>query len=305
MTARQRLARLSAASALGMSMLLSPIGLPPAEAADDPVVVAAGDIATCNSGDDSATADLVDSIPGTVLTLGDNAYPDGSPGDFTHCYAPTWGRSGIKWRTRPDPGNHDYVTRGASAYYNYFGAAAGASRKGWYSFDLGAWHLIALNSNCIGGCDFGSPMERWLKADLAASPHRCLLAYWHHPRFFSPAIAPGASHLEKVDTNMTAIWSDLQAAGADLVLAGHRHVYERFPRQDSAGHLTPSGVREFIVGTGGAIHESFTGPSAPNSEVRKAQTFGVIKLTLHSGGYDWRFVPTAGGFTDSGSDTCG
>jgi hypothetical protein len=288
-----------------MSMLLSPIGLPPAEAANDPVVVAAGDIATCNSGDDSATADLVDSIPGTVLTLGDNAYPDGSSGDFTRCYAPTWGRPGIKSRTRPDPGNHDYVTRGASGYYNYFGAAAGATRKGWYSFDLGAWHLIALNSNCIGGCDFGSPMERWLKADLAASPHRCILAYWHHPRFFSPAIAPGASHLEKVDTNMTAIWSDLQAAGADLVLAGHRHVYERFPRQDSAGHLTPSGVREFIVGTGGAIHESFKGPSAPNSEVRKAQTFGVMKLTLHSGGYDWRFVPTAGGFTDSGSDTCG
>jgi len=305
MTTRQRFARLSAASALGLSMLLSPTALPPAVAANDPVVVAAGDIATCNSGNDSATADLVESIPGTVLTLGDNAYPDGSAGDFSHCYGPTWGRPDIKSRTRPDPGNHEYVTRGAAAYYNYFGAAAGDTRKGWYSFDLGAWHLVALNSNCISGCGPGSPMEQWLKADLAASPHRCILAYWHHPRFFSPAIAPGASHLEKVDTRMSAIWSDLQAAGADLVLSGHRHVYERFPRQDAHGHLTPSGLREFIVGTGGAIHESFKGPSAPNSEIRQAQTFGVIKLTLHSGGYDWRFISTAGGFTDSGSDTCG
>jgi hypothetical protein len=299
-----RFARLSAASALGLSTFLSPIGLPPAGAASDPVVVAAGDIATCNSGGDGATADLVGSIPGTVLTLGDNAYPDGSAADYTRCYGPTWGRPGIKSRTRPAPGNHEYVTRGASGYYNFFGAAAGDSRKGWYSFDLGAWHLVSLNSNCIDGCGPGSPMERWLKADLAASPHRCILAYWHHPRFFSPAIAPGASHLEKGDTRMSAIWSDLQAAGADLVLAGHRHVYERFPRQDAAGHLTPSGLREFIVGTGGAIHEAFKGPSAPNSQIRQAQTFGVIKLTLHPGSYDWQFVPTAGGFTDSGSDTC-
>jgi hypothetical protein len=305
MTRGEGFARLSAVATLSLFAVLSPIGLRTAEAANDPVVVAAGDIATCNSGNDSATAALVESIPGTVLTLGDNAYPDGSAGDFSHCYGPTWGRPDIKSRTRPDPGNHEYVTKGAAAYYNYFGAAAGDTRKGWYSFNLGAWHLVALNSNCISGCGPGSPMEQWLKADLAASPHRCILAYWHHPRFFSPAIAPGASHLEKVDTRMSAIWSDLQAAGADLALSGHRHVYERFPRQDSHGHLTPSGLRELIVGTGGAIHESFKGPSAPNSEIRKAQTFGVIKLTLHPGGYDWRFIPTAGGFTDSGSDTCG
>jgi acid phosphatase type 7 len=298
------LTRLAAASALGLSTLLTPVGLP-ASAATDPVVVAAGDIATCNSGDDSATAKLVETIPGTVLTLGDNAYPDGSAGDFSRCYAPTWGRPDIKGRTRPAPGNHDYVTKGASAYYNYFGSAAGDTRKGWYSFDLGAWHLISLNSNCIGGCGAGSPMERWLKADLAASPHRCVLAYWHHPRFFSPAIAPGASHLERYDTDMTTVWGDLQAAGADVVLSGHRHVYERFPRQDAQGHVTRSGIREFIVGTGGAIHESFRGPSAPNSELRKAGTFGVMKLTLHANSYDWRFVPTAGGFSDSGSDTCG
>jgi hypothetical protein len=268
-------------------------------------VVAAGDIATCNNDGDSATAGLVESIPGTVLTLGDNAYADGSAGDFNRCYGPTWGRPGLKARTRPAPGNHDRVTKGASGYFNYFGAAAGDSRKGWYSFDLGAWHLVSLDSDCPGGCGPGSPMERWLKSDLAASPHRCILAYWHHPRFFSPAIAPGASHLEKVDTRLATIWSDLQVAGADLVLSGHRHVYERFPRQDSRGQLTPSGLREFIVGTGGAIHESFKGPSAPNSEVRKAQTFGVLKLTLHAGSYDWRFIPTSGGFTDSGSDTCG
>ena len=302
---RPRFARLSAASALGLSTLFGPIGLPAAEAGSDPVVVAAGDIATCNSANDSATAGLVEGIPGTVLTLGDNAYPDGSAGDYSRCYGPTWGRPDIKSRTRPSPGNHEYVTKGAAGYFHYFGAAAGDPGKGWYSVNLGAWHLVSLNSNCISGCGPGSPMERWLKADLAASPHRCILAYWHHPRFFSPAIEPGASHLETADTHMSAIWSDLQAAGADLVLSGHRHVYERFPRQDSGGHLDPSGVRQFIVGTGGALHETFKGKPAAHSEVRKDQTFGVLKLTLHPGGYDWRFIPTAGGFSDSGSDTCG
>ena len=300
-----RLARLGAASALGLSTLFGPLGLPPAGAASDPVVVAAGDIATCNSGGDAATAALVAGTPGTVLTLGDNAYPDGSAGDFTRCYAPTWGQPGIKARTRPAPGNHDRVTKGAAGYFNYFGAAAGPNRKGWYSFDLGAWHLVSLDSECPSGCGPGSPMEQWLKADLAASPHRCILAYWHRPRFFTPAIAPGASHLEKSDTRMSTIWSDLQAAGADLVLSGHRHVYERFPRQDAKGYLSKSGLREFIVGTGGAIHENFKGPTAPNSEVRKAQTFGSLKLTLHANGYDWTFVPTSGPFTDAGSDTCG
>jgi acid phosphatase type 7 len=305
MTNRRLVTRLSAASALVLSTMLTPVGLRTAAAAGDPVVVAAGDIATCNSGNDSATAALVEGIPGTVLTLGDNAYPDGSAGDYARCYGPTWGRPAIKSRTRPSPGNHEYNTKGASGYYHYFGAAAGDPGKGWYSFDLGAWHLVSLNSECISGCGPGSPMERWLKADLAASPHRCILAYWHRPRFFSPAIEPGASHLEKVDTRMSTIWSDLQAGGADVVLAGHRHVYERFPRQDSSGRLDPRGMREFIVGTGGALHESFRGKPAAHSEIRKEQTFGVIRLSLHAGGYDWRFIPTSGGFTDSGSDTCG
>jgi len=303
-TTRPRFARLSAASALGLSTLFGPIGLPAAEAGSDPVVVAAGDIATCNSANDSATAGLVEGIPGTVLTLGDNAYPDGSAGDYSRCYGPTWGRPGIKSRTRPSPGNHEYVTRGAAAYYRYFGAAAGPSGKGWYSFDLGSWHLVSLNSNCVSGCGPGSPMERWLKADLAATSKRCILAYWHHPRFFTPAIEPGASHLETSDTRMTAIWSDLQAAGADVVLSGHRHVYERFARQDSAGRADPSGMREFIVGTGGAIHESFKRKPAAHSEVRQEQTFGVLKLTLHATGYDWQFIPTTGGFRDAGSETC-
>ena len=201
-----------------------------------------------------------------MLTLGDNAYPDGSAGDYARYYGPTWGRPDIKSRTRPAPGNHEYVTKGAAGYYHYFGAAAGDPGKGFYSFNLSAWH---------------------------------------HPRFFSPAIEPGASHLETSDTRMSAIWGDLQSAGANLVLSGHRHVYERFPCQDSSGRLDPTGVRQFIVGTGGALHETFKGKPAPHSQVRKDQTLGGLTLTLHPGGYDWRFIPTAGGFTDSGSDTCG
>src|SRR5438105_381517 len=149
---RRPFARLAAASALGFSTLLSPIAVPASEAGTDPVVVAAGDIATCNSGDDSVTAALVASIPGTVLTLGDNAYPNGSAADYARCYGPTWGRPDIKSRTRPAPGNHEYNTKGAAGYFHYFGSAAGDPGKGWYSFDLGAWHLVSLDSNCAGGC---------------------------------------------------------------------------------------------------------------------------------------------------------
>ena len=271
----------------------------------DPVLVAAGDVARCNDTGDEATAALLDAIPGTVAMLGDGAYPDGTAQEYATCYDPSWGRH--KAMTRPVTGNHDYVTPKASGYFGYFGAAAGDPAKGYYSYDLGPWHLIALNSTCkaVGGCEAGSPMEQWVKADLAAHPAPCILAYWHHPRFFSPAREPSVSHFDSVDRKMSAIWRDLQAAGAAVVLAGHRHVYERFARQDADGNADPKGVRQFVVGTGGGDFEKFTTGPAPHSEIRQENVFGVLKLTLHATSYDWQFVPVAGqSFTDSGSESC-
>ena len=271
----------------------------------DATIVAAGDIAMCSDSGDEGTAALVDSLPGTVLPLGDLAYNDGSKADFDNCYAPTWGR--FKDRSRPTTGNHEYVQKGAVPYFDYWGPVAGDRSKGWYSFDVGTWHLIALNSTCnsVGGCGKGSPMEHWLKADLAGTRAHCILAYWHHPRFFTPARAPGIAHMDMIDRKMSAFWADLQAAGADVVLSGHRHVYERFARQDAKGNADPTGMRQFVVGTGGGTHEHFEGPVAPNSELRQQDTFGVLQLTLHPDSYDWKFTATAGDpFADSGSDRC-
>jgi hypothetical protein len=273
--------------------------------APDATLVAAGDIAMCNETGDEGTAALVDSLPGTVLPLGDLAYQDGSKADFDNCYGPTWGR--FKDRSRPTTGNHEYVQNGAGAYFDYWGASAGDRAKGYYSFDVGPWHLIALNSTCnsVGGCGRNTPMEQWLRADLAAHPARCILAYWHHPRFFTPSRAPGVGKLVATDTKMSPFWADLQAAGADVVLSGHRHVYERFAKQDAKGNADPAGMREFVVGTGGGTFDHFEGPTAPNSDLRKEGSYGVLQMTLRADGYDWRFVPVAGDtFTDSGSDTC-
>jgi len=286
------------------------LGLPGAGAqttdpSADPTVIAAGDISMCQTTGDEETAKLIDSMPGTVFPLGDLAYQDGSKADFDNCYVPTWGR--FKDRSRPVLGNHEYVQKGATPYFDYWGDAAGDRTKGYYSFDIGSWHIVALNSTCAeaGGCNKGAPMEQWLRQDLAAHPSRCLLAMWHHPRFYSPSKQPTTSKLEPTDRKMIAFWAALQEAGADIVLGGHRHVYERFARQDAEGNATPAGIRQFVVGTGGGPHDRFTGPVAPNSEIRKAETYGVLQLTLHPGSYDWRFVPTAGDtFTDSGSDTC-
>jgi hypothetical protein len=280
-------------------------GAQTADPSSDPTVIAAGDISMCQTTGDEETAGLIDSMPGTVLPLGDLAYQDGSKADFDNCYAPTWGR--FKDRSRPVLGNHEYVQKGAAPYFDYWGDIAGDRTKGYYSFDIGSWHLIALNSNCsdAGGCSKGSPMEQWLRQDLAAHPSRCILALWHHPRFYSPSKQPTTSKLEPTDRKMISFWVALMEAGADVVLAGHRHVYERFARQDAEGNAAPNGIRQFVVGTGGGPHDRFTGPTAPNSEVRKADTYGVLQLTLHAGSYDWRFVPVAGDtFTDSGSDTC-
>lgn len=290
---------------------------PPPPPAGDPVIAAAGDIAcdpstaAFNGGAGTAvacrqqsTSDLLaQNGPNGVLTLGDNQYDDGTSSKFSQVFGPSWGR--FKSVTRPEAGNHDYVTAGAAGYFDYFNGsgnqtgAAGDRSKGYYSYDIGTWHLIALNSNCApaGGCTAGSPQEQWLKADLAAHPTTCTLAYWHHPRF--------SSGWSGSPTATDALFQDLYTANADLVLVGHDHNYERFaPQNPSGGADTARGIREFVVGTGGENFDSLIGGVA-NSEVRNYDTFGVLRLTLHPSSYDWTFVPITGQpFTDSGTQAC-
>ena len=260
------------------------------------VFVGAADIASCSRSTDEATARLLDNIPGTVFTIGDNAYPASSTADMTNCYGPTWGRH--RSRTHPTVGDNDYDTAGAAGYYSYFGAAAGDPSRGYYSYDLGTWHIIHLNAECssVGGCSPSSPQGQWLAADLAANPRACILALHHEPLFSSRG---GRSSLRD-------FWNPLYAAGADVVLSGHRHNYERFARQTPTGVADPvRGIRQFVVGTGGASLSSFGSTIAANSEVRNDRTHGVLKLTLHPTSYDWQFVPIAGQtFTDAGSTSC-
>ena len=231
------------------------------------------------------------------MAVGDLAYPDGSKENFT-CYDKTWGRA--KSRTRPAPGNHEFHAAGAAPYFNYFGAEAGDPKTGYYSYELGTWHIIVLNSECrdVGGCEAGSPQERWLRADLAAHPAACTLAYWHRPLFSS-----GSAHGN--DLTVKPLFQALYQANADIVVGGHDHDYERFAPQTPAGVADPQrGIREFVVGTGGKNHRPFGAPR-PNSELRDATAFGVLKLTLRPGAYDWQFIPETGkSFTDSGSGKC-
>jgi calcineurin-like phosphoesterase family protein len=259
------------------------------------VLVGAGDIADCGSDGDEATAALLDHIDGTVFTAGDNAYADGSAADFSQCYAGSWGRH--KGRTRPSPGNHDYHTTDAADYYAYFGALAGDPGKGYYSYDLGDWHIISLNSNI--SMSAGSVQEQWLRADLAASSLTCTLAYWHHPRFSSGTQHGSTSSAEP-------LWQALYDAGAEIVVSGHEHNYERFAPQTPGGVADPAnGIREFVVGSGGTGHYNDLGTPLANSEVFEGSTFGVIKLTLGPGTYSWSFVPVTGAtFTDSGTGSC-
>jgi hypothetical protein len=271
---------------------------PRATTAPAPVLLAAGDIASCQSSGDEATAEIIRALSGTVATLGDNVYERGSGAEFKNCFDPSWGA--FKDRIHPAPGNHEYSTPGAQGYFNYFGAAAGKIGQGYYSYDLGAWHVIVLNSQCwdVGGCGVEAPQSQWLKADLAAHPTPCTLAYWHTPRFSSGA--HGDSIL------IQAFWDLLYAGGADVVLNGHDHDYERFAPQDPQGQADPArGIREFVVGTGGRSRYPFLlGPQA-NTEARNDATYGVLKLTLHPAGYDFEFLPVAGKtFTDSGSGAC-
>lgn len=260
-------------------------------------LIAVGDVASCNSAADEETAKLVATLPGTIALLGDIAYELGSDDDFARCYDPGWGR--FKHRTRPAPGNHEYATPGAAPYYRYFGARAGPGTRGYYSYDLGAWHLIALNSNCgkAGGCVAGSPQERWLRADLRRSRAKCTLAYWHHPRF--------SSGLHGSDATVAPLWRALYDAGAELVLSGHDHDYERFMPQNAEGVLDRKrGIRQLVVGTGGKSLYPMVRPR-PNSWIRDDDTYGVLRLTLAPGRYSFRFLPVLGGtFTDSGTVRC-
>lgn len=259
-------------------------------------LVGAGDIASCTSEADEATARLLDGIPGTVFTAGDNVYEDGAAREFAACYAPTWGRHLA--RTRPSTGNHDYNTPSAQGYFRYFGTAAGDPRTGYYSYELGSWHVVVLNSNCatVGGCQRGSPQERWLREDLAAANARCIAAYWHHPLFSSGPHGPYAP--------MRDLWSALDEFGAEIVISGHDHLYERFTPQDALGRAGADGIRQFVVGTGG--RELYpVALRAANSEVVNAETFGVLRLTLEMDRYAWQFVPVPGStFTDTGSARC-
>ena len=266
--------------------------------APDPVLVGAGDIARCgatSTGDDQ-TAALLDGIDGTVFTAGDNAYPDGSIRDFNGCYDPSWGRH--RERTRPVPGNHEYATPGAAGYKEYFGSAAVRNGTTWYAFDLGAWRIYGLDSECaaIGGCGSTSPQGRWLAADLARHPRRCVAAIWHRPLF--------SSGLERGDVRTAWMWRTLDTAGAEIVVSGHDHDYERFARKHSDGTAAANGVRQFVVGTGGAVLRPF-GSIVPNSVVRWNGSFGVLMLRLRPAGYSWRFVPVGGAtFQDTGSSPC-
>lgn len=265
-----------------------------ASAGLDPVLVGAGDIADCMTGADMATARLVEGIRGLVFTAGDEAYPDGSARRFHDCYGPSWGR--FRDRTLPAVGNHEYGTPRAAGHFGYFGPERGRPGQAWYSLDVGAWHVIVLDSDCdIVGCGPGSAQLAWLEADLAARPAPCTLAIWHHPRFSS------GSHGN--DRAVGPFWSALMAAGAELVINGHDHDYERFAPQTPGGRLARAdGVREFVVGTGGAHLYRFHAIRA-NSRLRLS-THGVLRLTLHAASYDWQFIGTDNSIGDAGTSPC-
>jgi len=252
------------------------------------VLVGAGDISLCSNNNDEATAKLLDTISGTVFAAGDNAYIDGSFTEYTNCYDPTWGRH--KARTKPVPGNHEYQTSGAAGYFQYFNNV-----PSYYAYNLGSWRIYALNSEISVSAT--SAEITWLQDDLAANPSQCVLAYWHRPRWSS-----GSSHGSS--SSMQTLWQVLYNAGAELVVNGHEHNYERFAEMNATGSSTSQGLREIVVGTGGASHYPF-GSFLSTSQVHDSSTYGVLKLTLRAGSYDWQFVPIAGStFTDSGSSTC-
>ncbi len=259
------------------------------------VFIGAGDIAGCSADyKDKVTAAILARYPtATIYTLGDNAYNDGTPANYTNCYAPGWGQ--FKDRTRPAPGNHDYHTAGAPGYFGYFGDRAGPAGRGYYSFDLGGWHIISLNSEVDASAT--SAQATWLKQDLTDHPSTCTLAYWHKPLFTSGLVHPP-------DPRFRDLFTILNDAGAEIVLSGHNHHYERFAPMRPDGTADPRGIREFVVGSGGSASLYDFGPAQPNSEVR-FKGWGVLKLTLGAASYGWEFLGIEGStFTDRGQGSC-
>ena len=280
---------------------------------DEVTFVGAGDIGDCSLPYATRTSELLDDVPGGVFTLGDNAYPNGSLGDYLDCFEPTWGRH--RGRMHPTIGNHEYHVPHAGAYFAYFGARAGEPFEGRYSYDIGRWHVVSLNSNCydgrvindidvnvtsadFGGCSQDSPQAEWLRKDLARHPSACTIAMWHHPRF--------SSGYQGSFAGLAELWSILVDHGVDVVLSGHDHDYERFAPQLADGTRDDArGIREFIVGTGGADLRLLR-DTEPNSEARQDTTHGVLRLTLRPDDYDWEFVSVPGEppFADKGTGRC-
>jgi len=277
----------------------------PAPTPVDAVLVGAGDISSCTQTNDDRTAQLLDSVVAgangevVVFAAGDNVYENGTLEEYQQCYDSTWGRH--KARTRPAAGNHEYSTGNADGYFSYFGSAAGDPEQGYYSYELGTWHIVVLNTSnhCqLILCDGASPQVSWLRADLAAHPNFCTLAIWHDPLFSSGRVHGSSQYVQP-------FWETLHASGADVVVNGHEHNYERFAPQTPVGALDEEhGIREFIVGTGGESHYR-AGPFLPNSEIGDGNSFGVLKLTLHPASYSWEFIPDEfGEFQDAGSGNC-
>jgi acid phosphatase type 7 len=252
------------------------------------VLAGAGDISSCDNDNDEATAKLLDSIPGTVFALGDNVYIDGTYSDFINCYHPTWGRH--KDRTKPVPGNHEYFTPEAAGFFKYFDTFSE-----YYAYDLGAWRVYALNSEI--DVSPTSAQVRWLINDLAANPKRCVLAYWHQPLWSS-------RYEDGSDSVYGTLWKILHDSGAELVINGHIHNYERFTEMNAEGAVASPGLREIVVGTGGVNLDGYV-TRLSTTEVRNASTYGILKLTLSPTSYTWEFIPIAGQtFTDSGRTNC-
>jgi hypothetical protein len=275
-------------SVLSVLVLGGSATTPPPAAAAVTVLVGAGDIARCGSSADNRTADMLGEIGGTVFTTGDNAYPRGAPEDFTDCYAPGWGRH--LSRTRPSPGNHDYGTPEAAGYHDYFRWRAGPGDRGYYVYTRGDWRIYSLDSERITDAQLD-----WLEADLAANPTHCVVAYWHRPLFSS------GEHGN--DPTVKPFWRLLHAAGAEIVVNGHDHDYERFAMLRPGGSRSSTGIRQFVVGTGGAPLRPFDDVQ-PHSLARDDSHHGVLRLVLRAQTYAWQFITVNGTVRDSGSGTC-
>jgi acid phosphatase type 7 len=272
--------------ALGFT-LMEGTPIPVAAQTTSVIIAGAGDISSCSNNNDSKTAQLLGQIaPSYVFTAGDNAYDSGTLTQYTNCYRPTWGQ--YKSRTKPVPGNVEYKTSGASGYFNYFGVPK------YYAYNAGAWRIYALNSEIDTSST--SAQVQWLKKDLAANPRKCVLAYWHRPRW--------SSGVHGNNSKVQPLWQVLYNAKAELVISGHDHDYERFAQLNANGQAVFPGLREIVVGTGGSGHTGF-GTILSTSRARNSSTYGVLKLTLRLDGYDWKFVPISGqSYTDSGSTSC-